>query len=99
MKPMPELLQKSEQVVALPKLGIEKLSKEMTDFKKSMSLTLEQQKKKNQIGDQIIAERVDESDEDETGTGKDKTAAPATGYRSRLLKITRLAEESTHAHK
>ena len=95
--PLPQ--QQSQQVVPLPKLGVEKLSSEMSDFKKSMLLTIEQQKKKNQIGEQIIAERVDESDDDENGNRKATTAAPTTGYRSRLSKITRLADESTHAHK
>ena len=91
--------QKPQQVVSLPKLDINKLSSEMTDFKKLMTLTLEEQKKKNQIGEQIIAERVDESEDDDTGRQKETTIVPATGYRSRLSKITRLADESTHAHK
>ena len=39
-------------------------STQKTDFKKLMPLTLEMQKKKNQIGDQTIAERADESDEE-----------------------------------
>lgn len=50
--------------MSLPQLAVEKLSKEMTDFKKLMPLTLEQQRKKNRIADEIIAERADESDEE-----------------------------------
>ena len=69
-----------------------------TDFKSYMTCTLEQQKKKNQISEQTIAERVDESDEEGLSEQPQADAAadkPQSGYRSRLSKITRLADEST----
>ena len=66
-----------------------------------MPLSIDEQRKKNQIGDQIIAERVDESDDEQKNNNQANIAAAAhtTGYRSRLSKITRLADESTHDHK
>lgn len=70
-----------------------------------MTLSIDEQRKKNQIGDQIIAERVDESDDEQKNNNNQQAqsntaaAAHTTGYRSRLSKITRLADESTHEHK
>ena len=63
--PSPASQQEEEKVVTLPPLGVDKLSKEMSDFKSRMTISLAEQKKKNQLGDQVIAERADESDEDE----------------------------------
>ena len=48
----------------LPELPISQLSKEVKDFKGMMKLSVDEQKKKNQINDQIIAERPDESESD-----------------------------------
>lgn len=106
----------------LPQLSANKLSREVvtettsirsgevaTDFKKLMPITLEQQKKKNQIGDQTIAERADESEEDEDNKKAGEPGSDSqnqlneqkavSGYRSRLQKITRLADESTQEHR
>ena len=70
------------------------------DFKRFMSCTLDQQKKKNQISEQTIAERADESDEECKSSAEQPTAnKPQIGYRSRMSKITRLADESTQEHR
>ena len=102
-KPLEEAKKsESEQVVSLPKLGVMQLSKEMIDFKKRMTHTIEEQKKKNQLGGEVIAERPDESDEDESNqlvASKAADKQEPIGYRKKFSKITQFCEESTKEHK
>ena len=63
-----------------------------------MSLTIDEQKKKNQLGNEVIAERPDESEEEEKqreNIGKGN----AVGYRKKFCKISQFVEESTKEHK
>ena len=55
-----------------------------------------QQKKRNHIGDAIIAERQDEDEEGESAPIADQQVA---GYRSKTAKIALLADETTKQYK
>ena len=59
---------------------------------------MEEQKKKNQLGNEVIAERPDESD-DEEKRKETQNKETAVGYRKKFSKISKFVEESTKEHK
>jgi len=86
----------------LPLLDDRFSTNEKVDFKKISKLPPSAEcKKKNFIGDQVIAERIDESDEDEDDEGNEAKEGAATtkqasvGYRMKFGRIAELANEST----
>ena len=62
-----------------------------------MSLTIEQQKKRNQILDQVIAEVNEESDASDTE--ETKPTAVKASYMKKFSKMIQLTKESTKEYK
>ena len=79
----------------LPQIDERFKQPEQVNFKELMTLTLEQQKKRNQLLDLVIPE-VNESDRSESEQPKTTTKA---SYMNKFSKMTQLTNETTKEYK